>query len=80
MEMPRYFFDIRDASGVYSDEEGFDWPDQKAAELEAIRTLGELVKDMAPPASRGDVIIEVRTEDGPQFKAAFIFETNNPKQ
>ncbi|TKV77881.1 hypothetical protein FDV58_28875 [Bradyrhizobium elkanii] len=73
--MPRYFFDAR---GLYPDDEGFDWPDQQAAEAEAIRTLGELVKDVVP--NRTDVLIELRTEDGPLFRAAFIFETNNPKQ
>lgn len=78
--MARYFFDIRDGTGLYPDEEGLDCPNQKAAELEAARTLGEIVKEVIPPIDRADVAIEVRTEDGPVFKAAFIFETKNPKQ
>ncbi|MGY4475822.1 DUF6894 family protein [Bradyrhizobium sp. USDA 3364] len=78
--MLRYFFDIRDGSGLYPDEEGLEFPDQRAAEMEAARTLGELARDLATLHDRQDVAIEVRTEDGPVFKAAFIFETNNPRQ
>ncbi|VIO78983.1 hypothetical protein CI1B_76210 [Bradyrhizobium ivorense] len=78
--MARYFFDIRDVTGLYPDEEGMEFPDQKAAEVEAARTLAEIAKDAAPMDERTDVIIEVRTGAGPIFKAAFIFETRAPKQ
>ena len=39
--MARYFFDIRDTTGMYPDEEGLELADQKSAEVEATRTLGE---------------------------------------
>ncbi|MBR0698235.1 DUF6894 family protein [Bradyrhizobium lablabi] len=78
--MARYFFDIRHRTALYSDEEGLDFPDQRAAEAEAARTLGEMAGDVAPSVDRTDVAIEVRTEDGPIFKAAFIFETKSPRQ
>lgn len=78
--MPRYFFDIRDGAGLALDEEGLELPDQRAAELEAARTLGELTRDLATHFDRQDVAIEVRTEGGPVFKAALIFETSHPRQ
>ncbi|MDH2386623.1 MULTISPECIES: hypothetical protein [unclassified Bradyrhizobium] len=78
--MLRYFFDIRDGTGLYPDEEGLEFPDQRSAEMEAARTLGELARDFAALDDRHDVAIEVRTEDGAVFKAAFIFETRHPRQ
>ncbi|TWB88159.1 hypothetical protein FBZ93_119149 [Bradyrhizobium macuxiense] len=78
--MVRYFFDIRDGTGLYPDEEGLEFADQRSAEMEAARTLGELARDLAALDDRHDVAIEVRTEGGPVFKAAFIFETRHPRQ
>ncbi|MGF6426922.1 MULTISPECIES: DUF6894 family protein [Bradyrhizobium] len=78
--MPRYFFDIRDGTGLYQDEEGLDFPDLRTAEAEAARTLGELARDLTTQVIWPDVAIEVRTESGLVFKAAFIFETDHPRQ
>lgn len=44
--MTRYYFDIRDGQDLYPDEEGLDLADQKAAEIEAARALGDLAKDL----------------------------------
>lgn len=76
--MARYFFDIRDVTGLYPDDDGMDFPDVKAAELEAVGTLGEIIKDVEPLDERTDIVIEVRTEEGPLFKAALIVETAKP--
>ncbi|WP_347336313.1 DUF6894 family protein [Bradyrhizobium viridifuturi] len=78
--MVRYFFDIRDGTGLYPDEEGLEFEDQRAAELEAARTLGELARDLASLDDRHDFAIEVRTEDGPVFKVVFVFETTHLRQ
>ncbi|MDA9404509.1 hypothetical protein XH79_38030, partial [Bradyrhizobium sp. CCBAU 45389] len=39
--MTRYYFDIRDGQDLYPDEEGLELADQKAAEIEAARALGD---------------------------------------
>jgi hypothetical protein len=73
--MPRYYFDIRDGDDLYSDEEGLDLPDLRAAEVEAARSLAHMARDKLPTAAdRHQMAIEVRTPDGPLFRAAFIFE------
>ncbi|MBR0801604.1 hypothetical protein JQ615_40350 [Bradyrhizobium jicamae] len=78
--MPRYFFDIRDITGLYPDEEGMEFVDQRGAEIEASRTLADIAKNVASSDDRTDLVIEVRTDGGPIFKAALIFETKSPKQ
>jgi hypothetical protein len=73
--MPRYFFDIRDGDEVYFDEEGLDLPDLRAAEVEAAESLAHMARDKLPTkGDRHQMAIEVRTPDGPLFRAAFIFE------
>ncbi|GAJ16196.1 unnamed protein product, partial [marine sediment metagenome] len=66
--MARFYFDIRDSTGLYPDEEGLDLANQRAAEIEAARTLGELARDHATLDARHDFAIEVRTDGGPVFK------------
>ncbi|WGD56578.1 hypothetical protein QA641_15205 [Bradyrhizobium sp. CB1650] len=78
--MTRYYFDIRDGKELYPDEEGLEFRTQKEAEKEAARTLAGMARDMAPLDDRQDVAIEVRTEIGPLFQTALIFETNKTKQ
>ena len=83
--LARFYFDIRDGTGLYPDEEGLELADQKAAEKEAARSLGELARDLATLEERHDFAIhdfaiEVRTEAGPVFKVVFIFETDHPTQ
>lgn len=74
--MVRYFFDVRDGMDFYPDDEGIEFAAQTGAEAEAARAILELLKDTAELQYRHDVAIEVRTEDGPVFQAAFVFETN----
>ena len=72
--MTRYYFDIRDGEALYPDEEGMDLEDQRAAEIEAAKSLGDMARDLSPLDDRHHMAIEVRTKTGPIFQAAFIFE------
>jgi len=78
--MARFYFDIRDGTGLYPDEEGLELASQRAAEIEAARSLGELARDLATLDERYDFAIEVRTEGGPVFKVVFVFETDHSTQ
>jgi hypothetical protein len=79
--MVRYFFDIRDDTGLYPDDEGLEFQSLREAEMEATKTLGGLVRDLAPLDDRPDVAIEVRTEEtGRVFQAALIFDANKTRQ
>jgi hypothetical protein len=71
--MPWYYFDIRDGDALYPDDEGLDLSDQRAAEVEAARSLAEMAKDLPVTEERHSMAIEVRTRDGPAFQAAFIY-------
>jgi hypothetical protein len=75
----RYYFDIRDGTGLYPDEQGRDFPDQRRAESEAAHILAGVAHDLAALDDRADVAVEVRTQHGPAFQAAFVFETNKIK-
>jgi hypothetical protein len=72
--MTRYYFDIRDGEALYADEEGMELEDQRAAEIEAAKSLGDMARDLSPLDDRHPMAIEVRTKTGPIFQAAFIFE------
>ncbi|MET3990576.1 hypothetical protein ABID65_002211 [Bradyrhizobium sp. S3.9.2] len=76
--MTRYYFDIRDDTGLYPDEEGLEFDTQQEAEVEAARSLANLAKDFA--SIRQDVSVEVRTDVERVFQAAFIFDRSRTKQ
>ena len=78
--MTRYYFDIRDSTGLYPDEEGLEFPTQRDAEVEAAETLAGLARDLASLDERQDVAVEVRTDSGSLFQAAFIFNSNRTTQ
>jgi uncharacterized protein DUF6894 len=78
--MTRYYFDIRDGEAFYADDEGMELVDQTAAEIEAAKSLADMAKDLSPLDERHHMAIEVRTNAGAVFQAAFIFETAPPKQ
>lgn len=77
--MPHYYFDIRNGHDLYPDEEGLELADQRAAEIEAATSLVGLAKDLPPLYERQHMAIEVRTQEGPLFQAAFIFEITRLK-
>ncbi|WLB58039.1 DUF6894 family protein [Bradyrhizobium japonicum] len=76
--MIRYYFDIRDNTGLYPDEEGLEFRTQREAEVEAANSLASLAKDFAD--IRQDVAVEVRTDVERVFLAAFIFDRSRTKQ
>jgi Domain of unknown function (DUF6894) len=69
----RYYFDIKDSTGLYPDEEGLEFRTQREAEIEAAETLAGLARDLATMDERQDVAVEVRTDSERVFQAAFIF-------
>lgn len=75
--MTRYYFDIRVGDDLYPDEEGLELPDLLTAEVEAAMALAEMARDQ--DADKHQRAIEVRTADGPLFRAAFIFEASQTK-
>lgn len=77
--MTRYYFDIRDGEALFADDEGMELEDQTAAEIEAAKSLGDMAKDLSPLDERHHMAIEVRTNAGPVFQAAFIFEAAPPR-
>jgi hypothetical protein len=77
--MTRYYFDIRDGEALYADDEGVELEDQTAAEIEAAKSLSDMAKDLSPLDERHCMAIEVRTNAGPVFQAAFIYENAPPK-
>ncbi|WP_319801724.1 DUF6894 family protein [Bradyrhizobium sp. 521_C7_N1_3] len=78
--LTRYYFDIRDNTGLYPDEEGLEFGTQREAEVEAAQTLSGLARDLAPPDERHDVAIEVRTDIERVFKVALIFSSSKTTQ
>jgi hypothetical protein len=75
----RYYFDIRDGEALYPDDEGMELGDQTAAEVEAARSLADIANDLSPLDERHLMAVEVRTNAGPVFQAAFIYNAAPPK-
>jgi len=76
----RYYFDIRDDSGLYSDEEGLEFETQRDAEVEAALALADLARDLAITDERQDVAVEVRAGTQRVFQAALVFSSNRTTQ
>ena len=76
----RYYFDIRDDTGLYPDEEGLEFGTQREAEMEAAHALADLARDRAVSDERRDVSVEVRTDAKRVFQAALIFSGRNTTQ
>ncbi|SFJ72301.1 hypothetical protein SAMN05216525_13338 [Bradyrhizobium sp. Gha] len=74
--MARYYFDLRDGAELFRDEEGVELPTVRAAEVEAVRALGGLVRDVEPAAEGRDMIIDVRNDDGPVSQVSLVFAIN----
>jgi hypothetical protein len=78
--LTRYYFDIRDNTGLYPDEEGLEFATQQEAEVEAAQALAGLARDLATLDERQDIAVEVRTDIEPVFKAALIFNSSRTIQ
>ena len=78
--MARYYFDMREGDDLVANEEGMEIPDLKAAEVEAASSLLAMAKDCDPSVDCHRLAIEVRTDRGPLFQVAFLFEMTRHKQ
>jgi len=72
--MPRYYFDVRANDNLVVDDKGVEFPDVRGAEIQATRSVGEMASDIPPGTQHHHVAIEVRTDYGRAFKAAFTFD------
>jgi len=73
-----YYFDIGDGLDLYPDEDGVELPNQREAELEAVRALESMLNDLALE-DREDIVIEVRNADGPLFQIALTVKVGQLK-
>src|SRR4051812_10899953 len=82
--MPRYYFDLRDDTGVALDEEGLELASWRAVQAEAAKSVADMARDaiLSAPAAGGrqTMAIDVRDAGGPvmQVKFSFAFETFRP--
>ena len=81
--MPRYYFDLRDESGLALDEEGLELTSPRAVQAEAAKSLADMARDAMlsalPAGGRQTMAIEVRDDGGPLMQVTFSFEIENFK-
>ncbi|MEA2760615.1 MAG: hypothetical protein QOH65_3371 [Methylobacteriaceae bacterium] len=70
--MPLYFFDITDTGKTWPDSEGTELASLEEAREEALRTLGEIVKDKLPDGDHRNFLIEIREGDGAPLLSASL--------
>jgi uncharacterized protein DUF6894 len=77
--MPRYYFDLRDHSGLFVDDEGLDFRDVQVVREEASRALAEMARDAMRKAIAPvhQMAIEVRDETGPVMQVRISFEIDS---
>jgi hypothetical protein len=51
--MPKYFFVVRHQGHISDNSEGIDFPDLNAARLEALKSTGELLRELSVPLEAG---------------------------
>jgi hypothetical protein len=75
--MPRYYFDLRDETGVALDEEGLELASPRSVHAEAAKSVADMARDAilsAPPAGRRQTMaIDVRDAAGPVMQVNFSF-------
>lgn len=72
--MMRYFFDIRQGDNFIPDDEGIELPHVEAAQMEAARSLANLVRDKVDSQPFSLMAIQVRDSDSPVVEAKFVWE------
>jgi hypothetical protein len=60
--MPRFYFDVREGTRFFSDEEGLDCRDLDAAERLAAESAAEIGRDVLPDPELRSVTVELRNE------------------
>jgi hypothetical protein len=74
--MPVYHFDLRDGETFVADEEGMELPDIETAQVEAVESMSEMVKELTLRSSKPlghPLSVEVRDPDGSVFQLSFMF-------
>ncbi|WP_448030675.1 DUF6894 family protein [Bradyrhizobium liaoningense] len=79
--MARYYFDLRDDTGIALDEEGLELSGPRAVQAEAAKSLADMARDavLAAPLTGGrqEMAIDVRDAGGPVMQVTFCFEIEN---
>ena len=70
--MPRFYFDVREGARFIPDETDIKLDSLDAAEYEAARGAADIGRDQLLKNDTGDVIVEVRDEQGQQVVMAGI--------
>ncbi|MGF6426524.1 DUF6894 family protein [Bradyrhizobium elkanii] len=81
--MTRYYFDVREGQELALDEEGLELNSMQAAQLEAAKSLADIVRDavhQCPPKHKHHMAIEVRDENGPVMQVKFTFKVEKTLQ
>ncbi|WP_426528383.1 DUF6894 family protein [Bradyrhizobium sp. McL0615] len=74
--MPLYHFDLRDGEAFVKDDEGMEMLDIGLAQMEAVQSLADMVKDIPVRVSRASgypMGVEVRDAEGFLFSLSFAF-------
>lgn len=74
--MPLYHFDLRDGASYVVDDEGMELLDIESAQVEAVESLREMVRELALRTSNPGghpMSVEVRDLNGPLFQLSFMF-------
>jgi hypothetical protein len=69
--MPRYFFHVHDGA-AWLDAEGTELPSLETAREEAIRALGEMIRDIPPAISKGEQF-QLWVTDQPRGEGSKLF-------
>ncbi|AMJ62771.1 hypothetical protein AXW83_22950 [Bosea sp. PAMC 26642] len=79
--MPRFFFTTHDSSSVDIDDEGLDFPNERAAKNAAQRALVDIADEHLPDGERADFKVEVENADHAKiYDASLRFEAREPGQ
>ncbi|RYE07778.1 MAG: hypothetical protein EOP22_16405 [Hyphomicrobiales bacterium] len=76
--MPRYYFDVRDDTGVYRDQVGLDLPDMDSAIAEARKALADMTRESLATDGSGDFDIVIRDGDGGPVRLTVNLTTERP--
>jgi hypothetical protein len=75
--MPRYFFDLHDAKHVTVDDVGEELPNLEAAQKQALKAVGEAIRDHTHHGASGAVTIEIRDVVGPVLRVSGTIVTKH---
>ena len=81
--MTRYYFDLLDDDGLFIDEEGLEFSDLRAVQVEAANSLADMAREAvhgSPGLSKRHMMVDVRDTVGPVMQIRFKFEVERMKQ